>query len=62
MDDDVEIETDSLLRAIRMAQFAKAPFILGGTQMDLFHPTYAYSVGETFQKDAYSYYDGFYAH
>ncbi len=59
MDDDVEIETDSILRAIRMAQFAKAPFLLGGTQLDLYHPTCAYSMGETFQKDAYGYYDGF---
>jgi galactofuranosylgalactofuranosylrhamnosyl-N-acetylglucosaminyl-diphospho-decaprenol beta-1,5/1,6-galactofuranosyltransferase len=59
MDDDVEAETDSILRAIRMTQFAKAPFILGGTQLDIFQPTYAYSVGEIFQKDAYGYYDIF---
>lgn len=49
IDDDVALEVDSILRAIRMAQFAKAPFLAGGTMFDLYRPHQALTLGEFFE-------------
>jgi galactofuranosylgalactofuranosylrhamnosyl-N-acetylglucosaminyl-diphospho-decaprenol beta-1,5/1,6-galactofuranosyltransferase len=48
IDDDVDLEADSILRSIRMMQFAKAPFILGGIMLDLYRPNRALCHGENF--------------
>jgi galactofuranosylgalactofuranosylrhamnosyl-N-acetylglucosaminyl-diphospho-decaprenol beta-1,5/1,6-galactofuranosyltransferase len=46
IDDDVDLETDSILRSIRLQQFAKTPFIIGGIMLDLYRPDHALCHGE----------------
>ncbi len=53
MDDDLQVETDSVLRVLRMAQFASSPAVLGGTMFDLYRPHSLVGQGEFFaQNDA----------
>ncbi|HEY0258009.1 MAG TPA: glycosyltransferase [Candidatus Methylacidiphilales bacterium] len=51
IDDDVDLETDSILRSVRMMQFAKSPFIIGGIMLDLYRPNRALCHGENFSKN-----------
>ena len=48
IDDDVDLEADSILRSIRMMQLAKSPFIIGGIMLDLYRPNRALCHGEDF--------------
>lgn len=50
MDDDVDLETDSILRSIRFLQFAREPFILSGVMLDLYRPAIAANLGEFYSK------------
>ncbi len=56
MDDDIDLETDSILRAIRLYQFARQPFILGGTMIDLHNPTTIGNLGSFYKKGRLDYY------
>lgn len=47
MDDDVEVETESLPRMLAMAQLAKKPTIIGGLMYDLYHRSKLHTLGET---------------
>lgn len=46
MDDDVEVETESLPRMLAMAQLAKKPTIIGGLMYDLYHRSKLHTMGE----------------
>ena len=50
MDDDLQAETDSVLRVLRMAQFASGPAVLGGTMFDLYRPHVLVGQGEFFDR------------
>ena len=50
LDDDIDPELDSLLRAIRLAQFARQPFLIGGTMLDLYQPNVAIALGEFYER------------
>lgn len=56
MDDDVDLETDSILRSIRLHQFAREPFILGGPMMDLYQPSIIPNLGCRFSKEKTPFY------
>jgi len=51
MDDDLHIETDSILRALRLAQYAVKPVILGGTMLDLTLPACLPCLGDFFSNE-----------
>ncbi|HLT10891.1 MAG TPA: glycosyltransferase [Micromonosporaceae bacterium] len=46
MDDDVAVEPDSVLRAVRFAAACPAPTVVGGHMLDLQHPTVLHSWSE----------------
>ncbi|MFT4187476.1 MAG: glycosyltransferase [Aeromicrobium sp.] len=46
MDDDVEMETESLPRMLAMAQFAKTPLIVGGLMFDIYNRSTLHTLGE----------------
>lgn len=46
MDDDVEVETESLPRMVAMAQLAKKPTIVGGLMYDLYNRSMLHTLGE----------------
>ncbi|MFC7405056.1 glycosyltransferase [Georgenia alba] len=46
MDDDVDVEPDSVLRAVRFAAACTEPTIVGGHMLDLQHPTVLHSWSE----------------
>ncbi|GAA1752751.1 glycosyltransferase [Aeromicrobium alkaliterrae] len=46
MDDDVEVETESLPRMVAMAQLAKKPTIIGGLMYDLYNRSMLHTLGE----------------
>ncbi|GAA4421606.1 glycosyltransferase [Georgenia halophila] len=50
MDDDVEIEPESVLRAVRFAAACRQPTIVGGHMFDLQHPTVLHSWSETVEQ------------
>jgi len=51
MDDDLHLETDSILRALRLAQYAVKPVILGGAMLDLITPTRLNCLGDFFTNE-----------
>lgn len=46
MDDDIEIEPDSILRALAMARFAKVPTLVGGQMLNLQARSHLHVMGE----------------
>ena len=46
MDDDIRIEPDSVLRALAMNRFAKAPTLVGGQMLNLQDPAHLHVMGE----------------
>ncbi|MCX5042249.1 glycosyltransferase [Aldersonia sp. NBC_00410] len=46
MDDDIEIEPDSILRALAMARFAKKPTLVGGQMLNLQERSHLHTMGE----------------
>ncbi|MFQ6394842.1 glycosyltransferase [Nocardia sp. KC 131] len=46
MDDDIEIEPDSILRALAFARFAESPMLVGGQMLNLQERSHLHSMGE----------------
>ena len=46
MDDDIRIEPDSVLRALALNRFAKAPTLVGGQMLNLQEPSHLHIMGE----------------
>lgn len=46
MDDDIEIEPDSILRALAFARFAKSPVLVGGQMLNLQERSHLHVMGE----------------
>ncbi len=46
MDDDIRIEPDSILRALALSRFAKAPILVGGQMLNLQEPSHLHVMGE----------------
>lgn len=53
MDDDIRIEPDSILRALAMNRFAKAPILVGGQMLNLQEPSHLHIMGEVVDKDVF---------
>lgn len=53
MDDDIRIEPDSILRALAMNRFAKAPTLVGGQMLNLQEPSHLHIMGEVVDKDVF---------
>ncbi|HEX9497238.1 MAG TPA: glycosyltransferase [Mycobacterium sp.] len=51
MDDDIRIEPDSVLRALAMNRFAKAPTLVGGQMLNLQEPSHLHVMGEIVKQD-----------
>jgi galactofuranosylgalactofuranosylrhamnosyl-N-acetylglucosaminyl-diphospho-decaprenol beta-1,5/1,6-galactofuranosyltransferase len=51
MDDDIRIEPDSVLRALAMNRFAKAPTLVGGQMLNLQEPSHLHVMGEIVDQD-----------
>jgi galactofuranosylgalactofuranosylrhamnosyl-N-acetylglucosaminyl-diphospho-decaprenol beta-1,5/1,6-galactofuranosyltransferase len=51
MDDDIRIEPDSILRALAMNRFAKAPTLVGGQMLNLQEPSHLHVMGEVVDQD-----------
>ncbi|KQU35432.1 glycosyltransferase [Rhodococcus sp. Leaf233] len=50
MDDDIEIETDSILRALAMSRFAKVPTLVGGQMLNLQARSHLHVMGEVIDR------------
>ncbi|MFD4369040.1 glycosyltransferase [Rhodococcus sp. NPDC058521] len=46
MDDDIEIEPDSILRALAFSRFAKSPMLVGGQMLNLQERSHLHTMGE----------------
>ncbi|MBH0778996.1 glycosyltransferase [Nocardia bovistercoris] len=46
MDDDIEIEPDSILRALAFSRFAQSPLLVGGQMLNLQERSHLHSMGE----------------
>ncbi|MFE3441838.1 glycosyltransferase [Nocardia sp. NPDC059180] len=46
MDDDIEIEPDSILRSLAFARFAKSPILVGGQMLNLQERSHLHTMGE----------------
>jgi galactofuranosylgalactofuranosylrhamnosyl-N-acetylglucosaminyl-diphospho-decaprenol beta-1,5/1,6-galactofuranosyltransferase len=51
MDDDIRIEPDSVLRALAMNRFAKAPTLVGGQMLNLQEPSHLHVMGEVVDQE-----------
>ena len=51
MDDDIRIEPDSVLRALAMNRFAKAPTLVGGQMLNLQEPSHLHIMGEVVDRE-----------
>jgi galactofuranosylgalactofuranosylrhamnosyl-N-acetylglucosaminyl-diphospho-decaprenol beta-1,5/1,6-galactofuranosyltransferase len=51
MDDDIRIEPDSVLRALAMNRFAKAPTLVGGQMLNLQEPSHLHIMGEVVDQE-----------
>lgn len=52
MDDDIEIEPDSILRALAMSRFAKSPMLVGGQMLNLQERSHLHTMGEVIDRSA----------
>lgn len=50
MDDDIEIEPDSILRVLAMSRFAKTPTLVGGQMLNLQERSHLHSMGEVINR------------
>ncbi|HEY5852567.1 MAG TPA: glycosyltransferase [Aldersonia sp.] len=53
MDDDIQIEPDSILRALALARFAKTPTIVGGQMLNLQERSHLHSMGEAVNRGTF---------
>ncbi|HEU0190688.1 MAG TPA: glycosyltransferase [Mycobacterium sp.] len=53
MDDDIRIECDSILRALALSRFAKAPTLIGGQMLNLQEPAHLHIMGEVVDPEAF---------
>lgn len=53
MDDDIRIEPDSILRALALHRFAKAPTLIGGQMLNLQEPSHLHVMGEVVDQDVF---------
>lgn len=53
MDDDIRIEPDSILRALALNRFAKAPTLIGGQMLNLQEPSHLHIMGEVVDEDIF---------
>ncbi|RVW00104.1 glycosyltransferase [Rhodococcus spongiicola] len=51
MDDDIEIEPDSILRALAMSRFAKTPMLVGGQMLNLQDRSHLHVMGEVIKRE-----------
>src|SRR5690625_1730214 len=51
MDDDIRVEPDSILRALAMNRFAKAPTLVGGHMLNLQEPSHLHVMGEVVDRE-----------
>lgn len=51
MDDDIRIEPDSVLRALAMNRFAKAPTLVGGQMLNLQEPSHLHIMAEVVDRE-----------
>lgn len=51
MDDDIEIEPDSILRALAMSRFAKSPILVGGQMLNLQDRSHLHVMGEVVKRE-----------
>ena len=57
MDDDIRIEPDSILRALAMNRFAKAPTLVGGQMLNLQEPSHLHVMGEVVDRENFMWTD-----
>ncbi|KAA0024650.1 glycosyltransferase [Antrihabitans cavernicola] len=50
MDDDIEIEPDSILRALALSRFAKVPTLVGGQMLNLQERSHLHTMGEVINR------------
>ncbi|MBA3251235.1 MAG: galactofuranosyltransferase GlfT2 [Geodermatophilaceae bacterium] len=53
LDDDIELEPDSVLRAFAFARFAKHPMLVGGQMLALQNRSVLHTMGEVVQRDKF---------
>lgn len=53
MDDDIEIEPDSILRALAFARFAKSPVLVGGQMLNLQERSHLHVMGEVVDRNIF---------
>ncbi|AOW93793.1 glycosyl transferase [Rhodococcus sp. WMMA185] len=53
MDDDIEIEPDSILRALAMSRFAKTPMLVGGQMLNLQERSHLHTMGEVVDRSIF---------
>ncbi|WP_305093402.1 glycosyltransferase [Prescottella sp. R16] len=53
MDDDIEIEPDSILRALAMSRFAKSPILVGGQMLNLQERSHLHTMGEVVDRSVF---------
>jgi galactofuranosylgalactofuranosylrhamnosyl-N-acetylglucosaminyl-diphospho-decaprenol beta-1,5/1,6-galactofuranosyltransferase len=53
MDDDIEIEPDSILRALAMSRFAKSPMLVGGQMLNLQERSHLHTMGEVVNRSIF---------
>ncbi|MDH6680998.1 galactofuranosylgalactofuranosylrhamnosyl-N-acetylglucosaminyl-diphospho-decaprenol beta-1,5/1,6-galactofuranosyltransferase [Rhodococcus sp. LBL1] len=51
MDDDIEIEPDSILRALAISRFAKSPILVGGQMLNLQERSHLHTMGEVIKRE-----------
>ncbi len=53
MDDDIEIEPDSVLRALALSRFAKTPMLVGGQMLNLQERSHLHTMGEVVNRSVF---------
>ncbi|WP_028476020.1 glycosyltransferase [Nocardia sp. CNY236] len=53
MDDDIEIEPDSILRALAFSRFAKSPVLVGGQMLNLQERSHLHVMGEVVDRNVF---------
>jgi len=53
MDDDIEIEPDSVLRALALSRFAKSPMLVGGQMLNLQERSHLHTMGEVVNRSIF---------
>ena len=53
MDDDIEIEPDSMLRALAFSRFAKSPMLVGGQMLNLQERSHLHTMGEVVDRNVF---------